>query len=286
MSKNGEFKCVKSETFANLNSPSSTASSSMKSRPPSVGSADGEKRNSVSKENQHPLQHQHTTPPATVLDTQPRLVGLSQPFFTTNPHTPTKEDQMAAIDKAMSNRSGQGKLRVLVADDNSTNIEVVSRMLKLEDIYDVTIAKDGQEAYDLVKATMENNERFDVIFMDIQMPNLDGLQSTRLIRKMGYSAPIVALTAFSEESNVRECMESGMDEFLSKPIRRPALKQVLKRFATIEEEPETLSLRTPARTPEEKGDPLANGHAVHPDSNGEISPKTNGHPPPGPTTGS
>lgn len=137
-----------------------------------------------------------------------------------------------------------GKLRVLVADDNSVNIEVVRRLLNFEDIYDVTIAKDGQEAYDLVKANMDKNLRFDVIFMDIQMPNLDGLQSTRLIRKMGYEAPIVALTAFSEESNVKECMESGMDEFLAKPIRRPALKQVLKRFATIPEEPENASIHT------------------------------------------
>lgn len=71
------------------------------------------------------------------------------------------------------------------------------------------------------------------------MPNLDGLQSTRLIREMGFSAPIVALTAFSEESNVKECMDSGMDFFLPKPIRRPALKQVLKRYcATIPEAPE------------------------------------------------
>jgi osomolarity two-component system sensor histidine kinase SLN1 len=77
------------------------------------------------------------------------------------------------------------------------------------------------------------------------MPNLDGLQSTRLIRQMGYSAPIVALTAFAEDSNVQECMDSGMDMFLSKPIRRPALKQVLQKFATIPEEPEsgTLSRR-------------------------------------------
>jgi osomolarity two-component system sensor histidine kinase SLN1 len=72
--------------------------------------------------------------------------------------------------------------------------------------------------------------------MDIQMPNLDGIQSTKLIREMGFSAPIVALTAFAEESNMRECMESGMDFFLPKPIRRPALKQVLKRFTTIPEE--------------------------------------------------
>lgn len=194
------------------------------------------------------------------MDKQPRLVGLSQPFFAANPQSvpPSKADQLAAIDKAIANKDGQGKLRVLVADDNSTNIEVVSKMLKLEDIYDVTIAKDGQEAYDLVKANMENNRHFDVIFMDIQMPNLDGLQSTRLIRKMGYSAPIVALTAFSDESNVKDCMESGMNEFLSKPIRRPALKQVLKRFATIPEEPEPASLARVA-TPGNSGKPVVNG---------------------------
>jgi osomolarity two-component system sensor histidine kinase SLN1 len=83
---------------------------------------------------------------------------------------------------------------------------------------------------------MTKGERFDLIFMDIQMPNLDGIQSTKLIREMGFSAPIVALTAFAEESNMKECMESGMDFFLPKPIRRPALKQVLKRFTTIPEE--------------------------------------------------
>ena len=70
------------------------------------------------------------------------------------------------------------------------------------------------------------------------MPNLDGLQSTRLIRQMGYSAPIVALTAFADESNVKQCLDSGMDMFLSKPIRRRALKQVLQKFATIPEEGE------------------------------------------------
>lgn len=46
------------------------------------------------------------------------------------------------------------------------------------------------------------------------MPNLDGIQSTRLIREMGYSAPIVALSAFADESNVKDCMESGMDMFI------------------------------------------------------------------------
>jgi len=84
---------------------------------------------------------------------------------------------------------------------------------------------------------MSSGERFDLVFMDVQMPNLDGIQSTKLIREMGFSAPIVALTAFAEKSNEDECMASGMDYFLAKPIKRPALKQVLKKYcATIPEE--------------------------------------------------
>ncbi|KUI74092.1 Two-component system protein B [Cytospora mali] len=237
--------------------PSSTASSSLRGSRPSSIAADAEIRHDSAGDVQ-PVEATKT-PPVPGLDKQPRLVGLSQPFFaaTKTKTAQSDEEKMAVINQAMERKGGQGKLRVLVADDNNTNIEVVSRMLKLEDVYDVTIAKDGQEAYELVKVNFERNERFDVIFMDIQMPNLDGLQSTRLIRKMGYNAPIVALTAFSDASNVKDCMDSGMNEFLAKPIRRPALKKVLQKFATIPEEPETASLltrkTTPDRTPSESG---------------------------------
>lgn len=231
--------------------PSSTASSSVQgSRAPSITSVETDRRRESVVETSIEATSNSQTP---ALDKQPRLIGLSQPFFaaakTSTPQT--EQEKMAVIEQAREKKGGEGKLRVLVADDNNTNIEVVSRMLKLESVYDVTIAKDGQEAYELVKANFERNERFDVIFMDIQMPNLDGLQSTRLIRKMGYNAPIVALTAFSDASNVKDCMESGMNEFLAKPIRRPALKQVLQKFATIPEESETASVLTRRTTPSE-----------------------------------
>ncbi|KAH7326249.1 hypothetical protein B0I35DRAFT_405519 [Stachybotrys elegans] len=250
---------------------SSTASSSVKSRPASVDagySTEGEKQRSPAAASKSPSESKA----GNVIN--PRLVGLSQPFFAADPTPAAKstEQKIAEINRAMAKKGGDGKLRVLVADDNSTNIEVVSRMLKLEDIYDVSIAKDGQEAYDLVKEAMEKNESFDVIFMDVQMPNLDGLQSTRLIREMGYRYPIVALTAFSEESNVKECIDSGMDEFLAKPIRRPALKQVLKKFATIPEEPETASVST--KNPRENGAPQERT-AKLPNGNGHIN--GNGH---------
>jgi osomolarity two-component system sensor histidine kinase SLN1 len=102
---------------------------------------------------------------------------------------------MARVEAEATQRGD--KVRVLVAEDNKTNQEVVLRMLKLEDVYDVTVAKDGQEALDKVKESMERQTPYNLIFMDVQMPNLDGLQSTRLIRQSGFDAPIVALTAVS-----------------------------------------------------------------------------------------
>jgi osomolarity two-component system sensor histidine kinase SLN1 len=108
-------------------------------------------------------------------------------------------------------------------------------MLALEQAYDVTIAKDGQEAYDTVKTNMEKGDLFDLIVMDIQvrnsvwhghenanwqMPILAGIESTRLIRQMGYSAPIVALSAFAEERNIKDCMDCGMDMFLRSVLTR------------------------------------------------------------------
>lgn len=189
---------------------------------------------------------------------KPRLVGLSQPFFAAPSPLESPESQMAAIEQAAAQASKNGdKVRVLVAEDNKVNQEVVLRMLKLEDIYDVTVAKDGQEAFDLVKESMQQSRFFNLIFMDVQMPNLDGLQSTRLIRQIGYSAPIVALTAFAEESNVKECMDSGMNAFLAKPLRRPAFKQVIKRYCATIPETEEESKPSPPKPKEEPVSPMS-----------------------------
>jgi osomolarity two-component system sensor histidine kinase SLN1 len=135
-------------------------------------------------------------PVAFETDSKPRLVGLSHPFFASNPPLESPNSQTAAMQRVEAEATKTGtKVRVLVAEDNKTNQEVVLRMLKLEDVFDVTVAKDGQEALDKVKESMERQTPYNLIFMDVQMPNLDGLQSTRLIRQSGFSAPIVALTA-------------------------------------------------------------------------------------------
>jgi osomolarity two-component system sensor histidine kinase SLN1 len=193
--------------------------------------------------------------PTRSTDPQPRLVGLSQPFFATSEPLESPGSQAAAMQQITAQATDPsnitaGRIRVLVAEDNKTNQEVVLRMLKLEEIYDVTVARDGQEALDLVKESMlGNSSPYNLVLMDVQMPTMDGLQSTRLIREIGYTSPIVALTAFSEESNIRDCLDSGMNFFLSKPIRRPQLKKVLKDYcAPIAEEEESEGLEDRRRS--------------------------------------
>ncbi|KAJ6103996.1 hypothetical protein N7523_010316 [Penicillium sp. IBT 18751x] len=227
-------------TFVKQAPPSTLFSSSPGSRTPSVLSLEELSHATRTPSNHGSLRSEQVAPGFEKSDIQPRLVGLSQPFFTpTIPSSPSSSPSKHLIpSNGQVQEDVPKKVRVLVAEDNSVNQEVVRRMLALEEVYDVTMVKDGQEAFDTVKANMEKGQVFDLIFMDIQMPNLDGLQSTRLIREIGYSAPIVALSAFAEESNIKDCMDSGMDMFISKPIRRPALKQVLNKFATIPEEPE------------------------------------------------
>lgn len=117
---------------------------------------------------------------------KPRLVGLSQPFFAATSPLESPDKQLAAIERVAAQAAQSGdKVRVLVAEDNQVNQEVVLRMLKLEDIYgisssaikrlklnssaDVTVAKDGQEAFELVKESMEQRKFFNLIFMDVQV---------------------------------------------------------------------------------------------------------------------
>lgn len=123
-------------------------------------------------------------------------------------------------------------LKLLVAEDNSVNQEVVKRMLKLEGINNISLARDGKDAVEFVHECINSRNRpFDMILMDVQMPNMDGLSATRIIRnELGYKGPIVALTAFADISNEKGCIDAGMSGFLSKPISRSLLKSVIRQF--------------------------------------------------------
>jgi len=120
-------------------------------------------------------------------------------------------------------------LRILVAEDNAVNQKLAVAMLSKKG-HRVTLAGNGAEA---VAECAEH--RFDLIFMDIQMPELDGLEAARRIRQReqstGEHIPIVAMTAHAMREDVDRCREAGMDDYISKPISSSALTRVLARIS-------------------------------------------------------
>ena len=114
--------------------------------------------------------------------------------------------------------------RVLVAEDDPINQIVVRKILEKTGL-EVTIANDGVEAVD--KAT---SERYDLILMDMQMPNMDGCEATRRLRGQKYTLPIVALTANVMKNDIEECLNAGCDEFQAKPIDRNSLFATLSKY--------------------------------------------------------
>ncbi len=109
-------------------------------------------------------------------------------------------------------------LRILIAEDDATNRMVVTKMLKEFEL-DVHVVTDGAQA---VQAVLESE--YDMILMDVQMPEMDGFTATRSIRAGGFaSLPIIALTANAFPEDARRCRDAGMSDFLAKPLRKPLL---------------------------------------------------------------
>ncbi|MDA5558147.1 hybrid sensor histidine kinase/response regulator [Shimia sp. MMG029] len=109
-------------------------------------------------------------------------------------------------------------LRVLVAEDNQTNRYLLKKFLKDQPI-ELAFAHDGLEAVEAVEGFAP-----DLIFMDMSMPRMNGVDATRAIRKMAIAQPtIVALTAHAFDGEMQACLDAGMDDFLTKPLRKATL---------------------------------------------------------------
>ncbi len=106
--------------------------------------------------------------------------------------------------------------KILVVEDDPTNRLLATNIL-IKNGYAIAIAKDGAEA-----VAMCLEETFALILMDVQMPNLNGLEATAAIRKQeqgsGRHTPILAVTAHAMEGDRERCIEAGMDDYMSKPI--------------------------------------------------------------------
>jgi PAS domain S-box-containing protein len=134
---------------------------------------------------------------------------------------------------------------ILLVDDNAVNRKVASEILKKAGA-EVFTASSGREAINMVIDFYEKNYRLDVVFMDIQMPDLDGIETTIELRKLGLKLPpIIAMTAYSMKEDRARFMANGMDDYVPKPIRAQILIEKVEEWMTrkVEVRNEKLEIR-------------------------------------------
>ena len=123
---------------------------------------------------------------------------------------------------------------ILLVDDVDINLEIVITILEPTNIT-IDAAASGKEAVD---AFVMNPERYDLILMDMQMPEIDGLQATKMIREFdtpkAASIPIIAMTANVFKEDIEKCIDAGMNDHLGKPIVMKDVMKMLSHYLFIE----------------------------------------------------
>ncbi|WP_277638407.1 PAS domain-containing hybrid sensor histidine kinase/response regulator [Bacteroides graminisolvens] len=112
---------------------------------------------------------------------------------------------------------------ILIAEDMDSNFELLNAILS--STYNLIRARDGIEAVSLF-----NDKKPDLILMDIKMPNMDGLDATRIIRELSPDIPIIALSAYAYKQDTEEALAAGCNDFLAKPLSAAKLKQILNKW--------------------------------------------------------
>ncbi len=141
-----------------------------------------------------------------------------------------KEEGQRIITQYSVREELKQSVRLMLAEDNPVNQKLAMVMLGKAG-YKVTLAPNGKAA---VEAFTRAPEDFDLILMDIQMPEMDGYEATRQIRQQGYAdIPIIAMTANAMKGDKELCLEAGMNDYISKPIKREIVFQILAKWLNL-----------------------------------------------------
>jgi Amt family ammonium transporter len=149
----------------------------------------------------------------------------------------SEEDVFAALplqtdtDKSLDKNSQSLPVgcKILLAEDGLDNQRMIMFILKKAGAI-VTVANNGRIAVDQVEAANQAGEPFDLILMDMQMPELDGYDATRHLRSQGFTQPIIALTAHAMAGDREKCVNAGCNDYLTKPISKPRLLKLLNEY--------------------------------------------------------
>ena len=150
-----------------------------------------------------------------VLPFEGSVGGMSQERTTTT--TNVRTIRVSARPDTMNQKT------ILVAEDEDSNYELVKIVLQKR--FRLLRAHNGIEA-----VTINEDEKPDLILMDIRMPEMNGLDATRIIKEVDHSIPVIALSAYAFEENIREAKAAGCDEFMAKPFRVENLIEVVKKY--------------------------------------------------------
>jgi CheY-like chemotaxis protein len=140
-----------------------------------------------------------------------------------------KETSKSVVKKYDIGSAIKDKLfKVLLAEDNLINQKLTVRLLEKQG-WQISVANNGSEVLNLL-----DKNRFDFILMDVQMPEMDGIEATKEIRKReketGKHIPIIALTANAFEEDKKKCLEAGMDEYATKPIKINKIFSIIEKI--------------------------------------------------------
>jgi len=161
-----------------------------------------------------------------VLDKPVRYQKLFDTILAEFRHTGEAADNKVTLNQVSDNFSKQYPLRILVAEDNPVNQKWIKKILNKIG-YECEIVENGKVVLERV-----SHDHFDLILMDVQMPEMDGMEATRMIRVCLETQPvIIAMTANVMQGDREECMQSGMNDYISKPVELNELLGMLEKWA-------------------------------------------------------